>query len=385
MNLKHPDQGRRLNHLLIDALSVNNLSGRYVLVGHLRQMVAALGDRYRFTVLVGQANSGLLGDLPEGVRHHVVPVGAGWLGRSVWTAMNLGRLGRELEADGIFSPSGMMTAGARCAQVVLAQNPWPLVPGMASGTGRIKAWIQRRAFGRAHSNAAVMVFNSRHVQDLYRSTFGVRRGKSLIAYQGIDEALFELGQSPTPLAGRSTSVLCVSVMARHKAIEVLVDAFGRLARDVPDASLALVGAWPEAKYRAEIESLIDALGLSAKVKLEGHVATPELHRLYGNARVFCLLSRCESFGIPALEAQAFGTPVVVAEGTAAPEIVGAGGIAVPPDDPVAAAEALTRLLSDAETWTTCSELARLNAGRFHWPACSAPLVDALVALGRDHD
>ena len=45
-------------HLLIDALSVNNLSGRHVLAGHVGQLVDSLEDRCRFTVLVGNSNAG---------------------------------------------------------------------------------------------------------------------------------------------------------------------------------------------------------------------------------------------------------------------------------------------------------------------------------------
>ena len=377
-------QGSRLKHLLIDALSVTNLSGRHVLVGHVREMATALGDRWCFTVLVGRTNAALLDDLPPGVAQLRAPVGAGWFGRALWMAMNSRRVCRALKVDAVFSPSGMLSTVRGLPQVVLAQNPWPLMRGLASGSGRAKAILQCWAFGRAHRRASVMAFNSRHMQELYEHQFGGRQGPSVVAHQGIDEALFQLAETGTE-ASREPIVLSVSVMARHKAVEVLVAAFAQLALDCPSARLVLVGGWPEAEYRREIEILVEQLGLSGTVRIEGHVSTAELHRLYGVSRVFCLLSRCESFGIPAVEAQSFGTPVVVAAGTAAPEIAGAGGVIVPRNDVNAAAIALRRLMMDPPAWNEFSRLARLNSARFHWPACSLPLVQAVAHLGTNHE
>lgn len=374
-----------MKHLLIDALSVNNLSGRHVLAGHVNQLVAGLGMRLRGTVLVGRANAELVADLPSGLARCCAPIGSGWLERAAWMARHGNSLCGELGVDVIFSPSGMLSVGCAQPQVVLAQNPWPLMPGMAKGFERMTAILQRRAFARAQRDATVMVFNSRYMHDLYAARFGPRQGKSVVAYQAIDESLFVLGQQSTPLAQRKAMVLSVSVMARHKAVEVLVEAFSLLASRVPSATLVLVGAWPEAQYRREIESLIERHGLSRRVKLEGHVDTSVLHKLYGQARVFCLLSRCESFGIPAVEAQAFGTPVVVGAGTAAPEIVGAGGMVVPQDNAPVTAEVLRGLLTDDLAWAKYSASARLNSERFHWPACSAPLVGAVESLGMDSE
>jgi glycosyltransferase involved in cell wall biosynthesis len=226
-----------------------------------------------------------------------------------------------------------------------------------------------------------MAFNSRHMQDLYAEHFGERDANSVIAHQGIAEVLFAQGLPHVADGHRAPVVLCVSVMARHKAVEVLVAAFERVRRQVPGARLKLVGAWPDSGYRGEVEALVAGLGLETAVRFAGHVSEAELHALYAGARVFCLPSRCESFGIPAVEAQAFGTPSVVAGGTAAPEIVGKGGVAVPQDDIEATSAGLLRFFGADEDWRAASREARANAERFHWAACSAPLVAAIDELG----
>ena len=367
-----------LTHILVDALSVNNLSGRHVLLGHLRELAAADGER-RFTLLAGTGNESLLDELPPGVVGKRASVGSAWLQRVSWQLRHGARLCRDLAVDIVFTPAGMLSVGMPRPQVVLAQNPWPMLDH-GPGADALKSSLQRRAFARAQDSAAVMAYNSRFMLDLYAQRFGQRASASVVAHQGIDDSLFSAGHQVDSSSPREPTLLCVSVMARHKAVEVLVDAFVNVARATPSARLILVGAWPDHAYRREVESRIAQSGVSERIELRGHVDQASLHGLYASARVFCLLSRCESFGIPAVEAQAFGTPSVVAAGTAAPEIVGEGGLTVPQDDVMATARALQQLLVDDQEWLRRSRAARDNASRFHWRACSAPLLHAFERL-----
>lgn len=368
-----------MKHLLVDALSVNNLSGRHVLCGHLRQMAAELHGRWRFTVLTHRLNADLAETLPPGVGHEIAPIASGWPARAAWCLSRLGRVLRRLAVDCVFSPSGMLTPGAGVPQVVLAQNPWPM---LAAGRGfreRLRLHLQRRAYAQAHHHAQLMVFNSRYMRDLYDRCFGTRVLQSIVAWQGIEERLFD--REPEYMAdARAERILVVSVMARHKAIEVIVRAYAQLLDKRPQLRLRLVGAWPDPGYRAEVQTLIRSLGVQAGVEFCGHIDADQLRREYAQARVFCLLSRCESFGIPAVEAQAAGTPVVVADGTAAPEIAGPGGIVVPADAVEAAASALESLLVDGNRWQVLARNARANAERFRWVRASRPLVEAMRGL-----
>jgi glycosyltransferase involved in cell wall biosynthesis len=360
-----------MTHLLVDAMSVNNYSGRHVLLGHLGQMVRSLPN-WRFTLLTHSENAGLAGAAPEEVRCFRAPVGASWLARSLWSRRNGPSLCRKLAIDMVFSPSGMLAPGLPRPQLVLAQNPLPLLPGMSTGRTRTKAFLQRQAFGRAQRHARVMAFNSSYMRELYGAWFGLPGGRSVIAYQGIDDQLFTSDLSRLGWAEREPIVLSVSVMARHKAVEVLVDAFAIVRAGVADARLYLVGAWPDPSYLEEVRTLVRKLGIENSVSITGYVSDEELRRLYGISKVYCLLSRCESFGIPAIEAQAFGTPTVVAADTAAPEV--ARGRVVASNDPTEAARALQELLGSETAWNEQSEAAMLNVQRFWWSTCSEPLV-----------
>lgn len=360
-------------HLLIDALSVNNFSGRHVLTGHVRQMRIALPD-WRLSMLVQQGQSQLALDCD--VAPLEAPVGVGALGRVWFTQRHLRQWTRDIGADLLFTPAGMLTAGCPLPQIVLAQNPWPLVD-LARGRERVRTYLQRHAFAAAQRRARVMVYNSRYMQALYAAKLGERSGASLIAYQGIDERYFDQA-SPCALSERRDLVL-VSVMAAHKAVEDAVAAFA-LANLGHQTRLRLIGPWPDVSYRRQIERIVAAHGLAGRVVFEGEIASAGLLAAYRYARAFVLLSRCESFGIPAIEAQSQGTPTIVAMGTAAPEVAGAGGLVVPSGAVGAAAQAMTALMSDDALWHRYSHAALDNAGRFRFTHCSAPLIDALREL-----
>lgn len=371
-------------HLLIDALSVNNLSGRHVLVGHVRELVAALSPTWRFTLLTHRDNADLIAALPESVAHVQASVGGAWWARWSWGLRSFDRLARSREVSLVLSPSGMLSPGCSLPQIVLAQNPWPLV-ARERGLAALRLRLQRRGFARAQMRAWRMVFNSHYMEQLYRDAFGAPCRSPIVAYQGIADQLLDRQESSADAAIREPIVLSVSVMARHKAIEVLVRAFAQVVLRHPGARLVLVGQWPDDSYRKEVILVVSELGIQSSVDLLGHVDDSALHDLYARARVFCLLSRCESFGIPAVEAQTAGTPVVVADGTAAPEIAGSGAIVVPMDDVQAAGDAIESLLVNDAHWTTLAQLARHNAERFRWRICSQPLIDSLRAFeGQAH-
>ena len=86
------------------------------------------------------------------------------------------------------------------------------------------------------------------------------------------------------------------------------------------------------------------------------------------------MSWCESFGIPAVEAQAFGTPVISSNCCAIPEVCGNGGVYPEPGDYQSVATKMARLLTDDNEWAQLSEAAIQNSEKYRWDLCSKPLM-----------
>jgi glycosyltransferase involved in cell wall biosynthesis len=137
-------------------------------------------------------------------------------------------------------------------------------------------------------------------------------------------------------------------LVREKGTDVLVRAFARVVKELPDARLLLAGEGPE---RNRLKKLISNLKLSQSISMLGHLPHPELERKFSTVWVQAVPSLWEEpFGNVAAESMMRGTTVVASNSGGLTEIVqdGQTGILVPPGDEVALAEALVSLLRNRD-------------------------------------
>ncbi len=368
-----------MHKLLVNALSVTNPSGRHVLLGHLNQLSEELGKAGQLVVICREDMEIFRKELKGNVEWVMAPsYTARWWGRAVWERLHLRARVRNCGARAYFTPSGMAAHNIGIPQLIFAQNPWALVSSARRRRDAFKAWLQRRAYRRAMRVADVMIFNSIYMQDAYRQNADCTERRGLVVHQAIDEASRKRAHSPTSTSRNPFQMVSVSVMAPHKNVEALVRAFQQVHTRYGEARLHLAGSWPDAGYQQRVIRLVQELRLDAAVVFEGFVSRDRLDQLYAESKIFCLMSRCESFGIPAIEAQLFGAPVVSSSVCAIPEICGMGGLFCAPDDVSGITDRLLALLENEAEWQKLSALARGNAERFTWEQCSQPLVD-LVA------
>jgi glycosyltransferase involved in cell wall biosynthesis len=367
--------------ILVNGLSATSLSGHHVLLGHLAQLAYWTRNQHQYAVLYDGRNRGLHRPLGANVSWLEAPGNAGgWVRRSLWELTSFNRLLRRQAIQLVFSPSGTIVPNCDVPQMTLAQNPWCLTPAIhRSLAERGRAALQRRVYRFAERHAAVMLYNSYHIQDHYRQlTRRTRTGPSLVVYQAIDDSTHQAAaESRGRVQRKEFEILAVSAMAHWKNIETTVAAVRLLHDRGLPARLTLVGPWPDPPYRQFIEEEISRQALASHVEITGKVSRAQLHGHYARASIFCLMSRCESFGIPAVEAQAFGTPVVGSDCCAMPEVCGAGGRFCAPDDADGVADALAALLEDRQTWATVSNAAASNAAKYRWSRCTRPLLEAL--------
>lgn len=149
---------------------------------------------------------------------------------------------------------------------------------------------------------------------------------------------YRLGaRTPTPAGG---PVLAVGRLMAEKGFDVLIEAVALMpAEERPE--VVIVGDGPD---RALLEPLALRRGVSATFL--GAVAPSEIGDWYRRARLVCVPSRREGFGMVVAEAIASGRPVVATAVGAAPAFIAGGtnGHLVPPDDAEALAEALAAAL-----------------------------------------
>jgi glycosyltransferase involved in cell wall biosynthesis len=162
---------------------------------------------------------------------------------------------------------------------------------------------------------------------------------------------------------RQPYILSVGVLQPRKNLPRLVEAYARIAREVPQ-HLVLVGkeGWAfEGLRRRVAES-----GVTSRIHFTGYVADADLPPLYAAADLFAYPSLYEGFGLPPLEAMACGTPVVSSNATSLPEVVGDAARTVDPRDTQALATAMAEILSSGELREQLIERGQGRASAFSW-------------------
>ncbi len=124
--------------------------------------------------------------------------------------------------------------------------------------------------------------------------------------------------SPRPAADARRIALFLSRLHPKKGLPLLLRAWAA----VRPAGWRLVIAGPGSPHDiAVVQSLCEALHLTADVQLAGEVCGAARDRLYRTADLFVLPSYTENFGLVVAEALAYGLPVITTRGTPWSELV----------------------------------------------------------------
>jgi glycosyltransferase involved in cell wall biosynthesis len=169
----------------------------------------------------------------------------------------------------------------------------------------------------------------------------------------------------------------VGVVARleaEKGHRTLVDAWPLVLAAHPEAWLLVVG---EGSERDSLESQAASLGIADRVVFTGR--REDVPAVTAALDISVLPSYREAQGLSVLEAMALGRPVVASEVGGIPEMIenGVSGLLVPPNDHVALADAIARLLSDHPY---ADMIARRGHDVVHDRFCIELMVNAIETL-----
>lgn len=234
--------------------------------------------------------------------------------------------------------------------------------------------------------AAVVTVSDYNVHYL-RTLFGADAANVRRVYNGLDLERFRY----TAPATRPPLIVSVARLVEKKGLATLIDACALLRDAGRDFHCAVAGSGPE---QPALAAQIARLSLQGHVTFVGPLPQGEVIELVQTAAAFaapCVVGADGNRdGLPTalLEAMALGTPCVATDVTGIPELVrhGRTGLIVPERDPAALANALDRLLSDAELRERLALAARrLISAEFDIHANTAQLrsLFAPAAVGRE--
>src|SRR6266480_2738345 len=189
-------------------------------------------------------------------------------------------------------------------------------------------------------------------RDLLRQRCPDSADKIHHVYNGMDLTRF-----PAPNYEASINqvprIVSIGRLVAFKGFEYLIDACAELARRGRDFSCEIIGDGP---LRGDLEARIRKLSLSDRVHLLGSLSQGAVLEKLRAADIFALASVTDAQGASdvfptvIIEAMAAARPVVSTRLAGIPESVvdGETGLLVPPEDTMALAKALGRLIEDAK-------------------------------------
>ena len=133
----------------------------------------------------------------------------------------------------------------------------------------------------------------------------------------------------------------VGRLIQPKGFDTLLEAFAQTLKEDANQQLQIVGDGP---YRGALQTKIQQLHLTDKVKLLGAMPREQVQAHLTNAHAFVLLSESETFGVSYIEALAMGLPVVATNCGGPSDFVNdSNGLMVPIGDAATASVAMQNI------------------------------------------
>lgn len=182
---------------------------------------------------------------------------------------------------------------------------------------------------------------------------GWRFAREQVIYNGIDLSHFAPAARDRETVAHPHRLLFVGQLTPWKGAHVAIEAVASIARRRGEgtvaATLTIVGAGHDADYQDLLQRLVREHALDGIVTFRGAVPREETAAIYAEHDVLLFPSSwIEGFSLVLLEALASALPVVGTTTGGSAEILedGVNGLVVPPDDAMALASQVKRLIDD---------------------------------------
>lgn len=227
------------------------------------------------------------------------------------------------------------------------------------------------------NNSKAVISISQYTYDMVEQLVQPKRHKVIglgvnpekVAPDDFDVAGFRAQHGIQP---HETFLFAVGRLVERKGYHVLVDAVKHLVQQGKQVHLLLAGTGPQ---KDALESQINAAGIAEQVQLVGFVPDEALSQ-YMKASDMLLMPSVmdrtgdtEGLGLPTVEAMANGTPVIASNIGGILDIVKHEdtGLLVEPENPIALAHAISRLIDDPILQQhLINEGLALTQGEFSW-------------------
>lgn len=268
---------------------------------------------------------------------------------------------------------------------VMAFQGWIYNPERAKAYDRTVVWTYKFSVRFCARWAPVIACINLEIYNGLRA-LGVPPERLWLARNCVDLSAWDSGKAGAhkrvALGTGERELLFVGRFSPEKGLEYLLEALPAVVARFPRARLLVLGG--EEGEDGKLHELARRLGVADHVVFGGFVPREALREVYARADIMVAPSLAEGHALAPLECLASGTPVIASNVPGLNKTVqdGVNGLLVPPRDPRALAEAICRVLGDAELLDRFSRAARSSVAHFSWPHRVAELEAVCARLSR---
>ena len=196
----------------------------------------------------------------------------------------------------------------------------------------------------------------------------------------------DLSLVPQRTQNRPRAVISVGTLKARKCMDRTLEAFARVARDYPDATLTIIG---QGEMEAQLRARIAELGLQRRAFLTGPLPHAEVLRRMAESDLLVLPSWGEGYGIVYIEAMAAGCIAVGAKDEGIEDTItdGENGLLVPAGDTDATERAIRSVFENPAGYAALRERGRQDARELTWTRNARTVEgiyrEAIARRGRD--
>jgi glycosyltransferase involved in cell wall biosynthesis len=263
---------------------------------------------------------------------------------------------------------------SRTPLIALVHQPLALHAGL----DRMQAEIFRVSERAALAAAAHVVVTSEATARIVIADYDIPAQRVSVVRPGNDPAASAPGSNDGIVR-----LLSIGSVVPGKGYDLLINALVALA-DMPWRLTIAGDRTRNPAAAAQLDADIKASGLGDRVAVLGAVPAERIIELYLASDIFVLASRFEGYGMALAEAIGHGLPVVSTTAGAIPDTVPAeAGLLVPPDDTIALAQALRRLIVDRPERRRLAANARAAASQLPtWQDSARLFASAIETIGQ---
>lgn len=263
------------------------------------------------------------------------------------------RAQRELGKDAVYLNLGhanwlreVFAGLSELKRVVMVHDVIPLDHPEFTRQGQSEKFRDRFAVAIGMADQVLTISEaSRSRIEFWRARLGVRRRVPIeVTPIGTRPVRPDMRELPTDLDLKRPFFICLGTIEPRKNHTLLLDAWQRLAQDLPSdrlPQLVIIGrrGWEN----REVFERLDQLPQTGPVREYGDLDDGAVAALMTRAHALLMPSRAEGFGLPLTEAARLGLPVLAAPLPSTRELLGDWARYLDPDDPEVWAKEIVKM------------------------------------------